>query len=142
MSTITDPMIADIAIVAVSLVSVVLVAISVWRRLNKTTEPEFKFSDGTIRKKHYGSGKQPWDTMVELGWAHTFAAANALKYVRRFLSKNGDDDLDKGLWYFLELCKMASPDGKYGWSEEALSTYNALLLELTPDELNLLRGAR
>ena len=40
-------------------------------------------SDGTTRKAHYGQGKQPWDYIVEAGWAPEFAAGCVLRYLRR-----------------------------------------------------------
>lgn len=64
------------------------------------TEPEIVGIDGTVRKAHYGEGKQPWDVMKELGWAEDFAAANVLKYIMRHAAKNGQDDLDKARWYW------------------------------------------
>lgn len=65
-------------------------------------EPEFKHSDGTVRKKHYGAGKQPWDDYVEMGIAYEFALACTLRYVRRDADIKGSDreeDLGKGRWY-------------------------------------------
>lgn len=40
-------------------------------------------ADGTIRKAHYGDGKQPWDTIKELSLAPEFAAGNVIKNLRR-----------------------------------------------------------
>jgi hypothetical protein len=97
-------------------------------------EPEFTAPDGTVRKKHYGDGKQPWDTMVELGWAPVFAAACALKYVRRYRSKNGEDDLDKGRWYYARLTELVASGG----TNVAIIVMQ-LERELTPTELALLR---
>lgn len=39
--------------------------------------------DSSERKDHYGTGRQPWDDIVEAGWSPEFAAANVLKYLRR-----------------------------------------------------------
>ena len=73
-------------------------------------EPEIIGIDGTVRKAHYGAGKQPFDEMKELGWADHFAAGCVLKYVRRHAAKNGEDDLAKARWYWAELGKR----GKLG----------------------------
>jgi uncharacterized protein DUF3310 len=74
-----------------------------------TKEPEHIAADGTVRKDHYGAGRQPWDDIVHLGWAPEFAAGNALKYVRRHRDKGGEDDLEKGRWYYARLMDMAMP---------------------------------
>jgi hypothetical protein len=66
-------------------------------------EPEIIAPDGSIRKLHYGSGRQPWDFIVEAGWGSAFAAGNVLKYVRRHAAKNGEDDLKKARWYWEQL---------------------------------------
>lgn len=60
--------------------------------------------DGTIRKDHYGSGKQPWDDIKEAGWGPAFAAGNVLKYVRRDKAK--EHSLQSAMWYWTELKKM------------------------------------
>ena len=70
-----------------------------------TVEPEHTADDGTIRKTHYGTGKQPWDKIVELGWGPQFAAANVLKYLRR--TKDVEDSRRKARWYYDELKKLA-----------------------------------
>ena len=70
-------------------------------------EPEHIAEDGTVRKSHYGAGRQPWDIIVALGWGAVFAAGNALKYVRRYTAKNGADDIEKGRWYYARLTELA-----------------------------------
>jgi uncharacterized protein DUF3310 len=70
-------------------------------------EPEFTADDGTVRKAHYGTGKQPWDIIVESYWGAQFAAGNVLKYIRRAPNKNGDDDVRKARWYFQRLIEMS-----------------------------------
>lgn len=97
-------------------------------------EAEITGIDGTVRKAHYGEGKQPWDTIKELGWGPGFAAGNVLKYVRRHAAKNGEDDLDKARWYFAELQKLQK------YSERAQVAYDDLCDELTRDEFTLVRG--
>lgn len=75
------------------------------------SEPEHVGADGTVRKNHYGAGRQPWDEIVDLGWGPEFAAGNALKYVKRHAAKNGDDDLAKGRWYYARLVEMMKGTG-------------------------------
>jgi Protein of unknwon function (DUF3310) len=102
-------------------------------------EPEFTASDGTTRKVHYGTGKQPWDTILERGWGPAFAAGNALKYVRRHAAKNGADDLEKGRWYYRELAKLAAAErADVPHEASALLVLTRLYDELTPAELRLL----
>jgi hypothetical protein len=103
-------------------------------------EPEHIAHDGTIRKDHYGIGIQPWDIIVKLGWGPVFAAANALKYVRRYKTKNGEDDLKKGRWYFNELWRIALEDWSGSdYAINALKVYDQLMNELTIEEIALLR---
>lgn len=92
-------------------------------------EPEITGIDGTIRKAHYGAGKQPWDEIKELGWAEHFAGGCVLKYVRRHKAKNGQDDLDKARWYWTELDKL----GKLG------GIVKVTLARILGDDLNCLR---
>lgn len=116
--------------------------------LDPKKEPEHLAADGTVRKDHYGAGRQPWDDMVDAGWGPHFAAGNALKYVRRHASKNGADDLEKGRWYFNRLLEMSvlRPRGEYDGPLEksehnlAMWTYDKLMFLLTEDELRTLRG--
>lgn len=97
-----------------------------------TAEPEITGIDGTVRKAHYGAGRQPWDDIKLLGWAPEFAAGNALKYVRRHAAKNGDDDLAKGRWYFAELVKLSFSKAR------ATQVLGELLREITAEERKLL----
>ena len=106
-----------------------------------TKEVEFTAADGTQRKAHYGAGKQPWDYIVEFGWAPYFAAGNVLKYVRRAAFKNGPDDLEKARWYYRELIRIyidtAHTDiDQHGMIHVALSR---LAHELTYYEKELLK---
>lgn len=64
--------------------------------------------DGTARKAHYGDGRQPWDDMVDLGWAPYFAAASILKYVRR--AKDPEHSLESARWYYAQLYKYATQE--------------------------------
>lgn len=73
-------------------------------------EPEHIAADGTVRKDHYGAGRQPWDDIVAAGWGPIFSAGNALKYVRRYAAKNGEDDLEKGRWYMSRLDEFVAAE--------------------------------
>lgn len=101
---------------------------------------EFVAADGTVRKSYYGDGVQPWDLMKEIGWAPHFAAGNALKYVRRYTNKNGDDDLKKGRWYYAELKKMVYDNPNDPWNVPAHFALNNLLFLLTDEEIAILEG--
>jgi hypothetical protein len=109
-------------------------------------EPEFRAPDGSVRKLHYGTGRQPWDDIKEVGWAAEFAAGNALKYVRRYQAKNGGDDLAKGRWYFDQLNRLGV-DGNHGNAmahdkveqQRVIKIMNKLESMLTPEELRLLQ---
>lgn len=72
------------------------------------SEPEHIGTDGTVRKSH---GRQPWDDIIDAGCGPEFAFGNALKYVRRYDKKNGEDDLTKGRWYYARLVEMARGEG-------------------------------
>lgn len=101
-----------------------------------TKEPEFQAADGTTRKLHYGSGRQPWDDICDLGWGPIFAAGNALKYVRRYTQKNGLDDLEKGRWYYARLVEMCATEMGF----PARMVKLALDKRLTESERRILRG--
>jgi hypothetical protein len=90
------------------------------------------------RAAHYGSGVQPWDHIKEMGWGPEFAAGNALKYVRRYKNKNGDDDLNKGRWYYRELIEMALGDAKM--FPQARAVLDQLSGLLTEEERGILRA--
>lgn len=106
-------------------------------------EPEVHDANGVARKAHYGEpGKQPWDLGVEAGWGPEFAALCALKYVRRAASKNGDDDLTKGRWYFARLEEFASASATRPNTVNELrarAILATLLRMLTPEEAAVLR---
>lgn len=97
-------------------------------------QPEHLGTDGTVRKDHYGAGKQPWDTTKELGW-HPYAAAfNVLKYLRR--SKEPEHSLKSARWYYHELQKAAHPSEHNPTAQGVLTQ---LHFELTPVEKERLR---
>lgn len=113
------------------------------------TEPEHVAADGTVRKDHYGAGRQPWDDIVDEAWAPEFAAGNALKYVRRHKAKNGEDDLAKGRWYYERLVAMAKGTGSLpsrgeAWLPKAIQSRSITVLKrlqamLTDEERDALR---
>lgn len=104
-----------------------------------STEPEFTAPDGTVRKEHYGSGRQPWDDIVDVGWGPEFAAGNALKYVRRYKAKNGADDLEKGRWYYARLKEMVLNPQPLT-TEAGPYVHHHLVKLLTSEELGLLEN--
>jgi hypothetical protein len=91
-----------------------------------------------------GQTRQPWDDILDLGWAPQFAAGNVLKYLRRH--KN-PDDRQKAAWYYAALRDLAAPYLDLTISDPGpfpaaardaaaiLSTLNALL---TPAERDIL----
>jgi hypothetical protein len=93
-------------------------------------------SDASVRKKHYGDGKQPWDIIVEAGWGPAFAAANVLKYIRR--TKNPEHSFESACWYYRQLVVRGNKDidtaPQYGrpW----LAACEALYHLLTTEELD------
>lgn len=95
--------------------------------------------DGTVRKAHYGTGKQPWDTMVEMGIAPEFAAGNVIKNLRR--SKDPEHSLESARWYYKQLRGMIDSNldnlSKDTSLMRIVAVFNALLSELTSEELRL-----
>ena len=85
---------------------------------------------GEARKAHYGDGKQPWDSICELGWGCHFAAANVLKYLRR--TKDTKHSLESARWYYVRLIEMAEK------SRYHKTVLRMLHDELKPDELTRL----
>lgn len=94
--------------------------------------------DGSIRRAHYGEGKQPWDTAVERGWAAKAAALMVIKYLRRDKG-TPEKDLRDARWYFDRLVRMVSNKGA---GEEDFRTMTQLNDELTEDELARLEHGR
>lgn len=100
-------------------------------KLAETAEPERVADDGTVRKTHYGDGRQPWDDIVESGWAPHFASANVLKYLRR--TKEVEDSVRKARWYYERL--RAMDQGERGSDRVEASLVIARLVHLlTTDE--------
>ena len=102
----------------------------------KGKEPGHVADDGSVRKDHYGPGRQPWDDIVDAGWGPAFAAGNALKYVRRAAAKNGEDDLAKGRWYYNEMIKRIAGEVNGPWT----MAFDVLEELLARDERKLLRA--
>lgn len=100
--------------------------------------------DGTPRKAHYGSGRQPWDDMVDLGWGPDFAAGSILKYLRR--AKDPDHSLESAKWYYAQLYAHAAKEyeQRTQGSEVVVGSWTSTLGELetvlTNDEMKQLRG--
>jgi hypothetical protein len=86
--------------------------------------------DGTIRKAHYGEGKQPWDFIVEAGWAPEFAAGCVLRYLRR--TKDPTHSLESARWYFARLGELA----ERGHAKYVLGQLRSMLIA---EELERLR---
>jgi hypothetical protein len=94
-------------------------------------------ADGSVRKAHYGDGKQPWDTIKELGWGPEFAAANVLKYLRR--TKDVEGSRQKALWYKARLVEMMSDmSTTLGERQHASFCTSVMIKKLTSEEWELL----
>lgn len=88
---------------------------------------------GVVRQDHYGSGRQPWDDILDSGWAPEFAAGNVLKYLRR--DKAREHSLESARWYYRELLRMCG-----GHSDRAPRVVQQLLDLLTAEEVGNLRS--
>ena len=104
-----------------------------------TTTAEHVADDGTVRKSHYGppGTRQPWDDIVDAGWAPHFAAANVLKYLRR--DKAPEHSLESARWYWIALCRLGRDGGDRDRVEAAL-TVAKLMHVLTNAEFERLQG--
>lgn len=91
----------------------------------------------TDRKAHYGTGRQPWDDILDLGWAPEFAASNVLKYLRR--SKDPEHSQESALWYLDKLKLLAEGHGDD--NIHARDVLNQLLGVLTIEELETMKKA-
>lgn len=80
--------------------------------------------DGTIRKAHYGAGRQPWDDIVDAGWSVEFAAANVLKYLRR--TKDPEHSLAAARWYYARLREQPMVGKARAVREQLLSMLTAV----------------
>lgn len=95
---------------------------------------------GDGRKAHYGSEKQPWDTMKEprLMWAPHFAAGSILKYLRR--DKRLAHSLESARVYHAWLLEGARAEIDAQFSGPWMTTLWQLENELTDAELGRLRA--
>lgn len=93
-------------------------------------------ADGSVRKAHYGSGKQPWDTIVELGFGAEFAAGNVIKYIRR--TKDPEHSVQSARWYYARLREMFLGNAVEVPLTRPVVVFNKLLTELTTEEVELL----
>lgn len=112
-------------------------------------EPEFQAADGTVRKKHYGEGKQPWDHMVDLDIAFEFAIGCIIKYPMRDPSVKGIsavEDYKKARWYLARVEEMLLEWRKQGMNDPTTrrrrNLYNDAFILLTPEQRHLLGFAR
>ncbi len=88
---------------------------------------------GDGRKVHYGAGKQPIDTWIELGWAPYAYAANVVKYLRR--TKEPEHSLESAQVCYRMLREAISPDDPIPGK-----VFAQLLAELTEEEYQKVRG--
>lgn len=63
---------------------------------------------GVPRQDHYGAGRQPWDDILDAGWAPEFATGNVLKYLRR--TKDRTHSVESARWYWTRLKEMTRGD--------------------------------
>lgn len=103
-------------------------------------------TDGTVRQSYYGNGKQPWDEMKGGSLASPFAAGSVLKYMRRTKGERAAD-IEKAVWYYNELLKMANGKGDSPHTSGVLITTGQIYLRwlqsrLTADELQIIVLAR
>ena len=89
-------------------------------------------SHGVARQDHYGAGRQPWDDIVDLGWAPAFAAGNVLKYLRR--DKRPEHSLESARWYWRRLQEFRR-DARYLYRGAASVAVVKLSELLTAEEL-------
>lgn len=61
--------------------------------------------DGSVRKAHYGEGRQPWDDIKAAGWAPEFSAGCILRYLRR--TKDSEHSIESARWYWARLQEMS-----------------------------------
>lgn len=96
-------------------------------------------ADGTVRKAHYGSGEQPWDIIVRMGYGPHFAAGNVLKNLRR--DKEPEHSLESARWYYARLKELMKRERGTAAAQIAAEVYKALMGELTDAELMRVTGS-
>lgn len=99
-------------------------------------EPERVAEDGTVRKAYYGDGRQPWDDMIDFGWAVEFAAGNVLKYLRR--TKDLVASVVKAKWYLARLIEFVNDDTDTARMNDAKRVAIRLFKALTREEIDQL----
>lgn len=88
--------------------------------------------DGTVRKKHYGPGRQLWDDIKDEGWDVHFSAGCILRYLRR--DKDIEHSLESAQWYLRRLQEMTALD-----YQDSRYVFNRLVYGiLTAEERNKL----
>src|SRR5262245_49677170 len=93
--------------------------------------------DGTQRKAHYGSGRQPWDDIKAARWGPAFAASNVLKYKRR--TKDPAHSHESAQWYWDRLNEMIADRSDMATQRAAMDAKRHLMSLLTDDEFQSLR---
>jgi hypothetical protein len=99
---------------------------------------------GTPRQAHYGAGRQPWDDVLDAGWAPEFCAGNVLKYLRR--DKERQHSVESARWYYRRLVELSRgeirPSGVSPYRQDhprrAQNVWKELHELLTLDELTVL----
>ena len=89
-------------------------------------------ADGSVRKSHYGSSRQPWDDIKDQGWAPHFAAGNVLKYIRR--TKSPEHSLESARWYWARLDEMIATRTDMPLQRAAMDAKDRLMKLLTNEE--------
>lgn len=102
-------------------------------RTDNPDEPTHVATDGTVRTSHYGAGKQPWDTTIELGMAVDFAGGNVLKYLRR-TKTSGEGNDAKAMWYWKRLLEFVNDKTNPARMNDAMRVSMLLVDELSLDE--------
>lgn len=102
---------------------------------------------GVARQDHYGSGRQPWDDILDAGWAPEFAAGNVLKYLR--CDKARAYSVESARWYYRRLKEMFLGSlAPAGWeprdqclhAARAAGRLSGLERMLTAEEIVILTG--
>ena len=107
---------------------------------------------GVVRQDHYGAGRQPWDDVLDEGWAPEACAHAILKYLRR--TKAPEHSLESARWFYDRLYELSRGDllprsARPGAAHEnrnrsmAMGRASAVLARLrevlTPEEIRSLR---
>lgn len=95
--------------------------------MNRNRDESKPREDGTQRKAHYGSGRQPVDDIRDAGWGPQFFAGNVLKYIRR--TKDVEHSLASARVYYDWLNRMCVDQRNTGRGDaiEVLNKLDAML---------------